>query len=193
MTVDLTPFAQVDIGQARAWLKGFSRRIAPSTISADDLEAEGLIAMWQAYEKRGNDGRNLDSYLIQAAKWQILQVLDRRKWTGQDKTRAPRGRNSPGHVIHADQVEQLHPDHVMANWDEAAADAAGYCAAELADVRSQVRDALAFLPPSHRDRLFRKFWLDESVPLAGGWWGSPNYGARTRLRAQLAHLQHFAA
>lgn len=180
--------------KARSWLKGFARRVAPQSVSYEDLEAEGMIAMWKAYDK-GNATSNLDSYLIRAAKWQILRVLDRRQWTGQDKSPGAgfRGNqwqraDAPAGRIHPDQVEQLYPDDVMRDWDEVSGSEHGYHLAELDDLRSAVREAVAALSPSQRDRVFRKFWLDESVPLSGNWWRDPRWGVRARLVEKLAHL-----
>ncbi|MEV0267751.1 sigma-70 family RNA polymerase sigma factor [Hamadaea sp. NPDC050747] len=174
---------------ARSWLKGYARKMAPASISPDDLEAEGMYAMWKAYEKADTAKRgSLDSYLIQAAKWHILTVLNRRKWTGQEKTPAPHGINSKGGVIHADQVEQMYPDDVMREWDEVAGTEHGYAVAELDDIRAEVRAAVAELNPNQRDRVFRRFWLDEAVYTSGNWWNDPRWGVRAVLRAKLAHL-----
>ncbi|WP_329105570.1 sigma-70 family RNA polymerase sigma factor [Micromonospora sp. NBC_01699] len=184
----LPPFDEAVSGMAGPWLKGFARRLAPPSVSPDDLESEGLYAMWQAYQRLDGPGPNLDSYLIQAAKWHVLRVLNRRKWTGQDKVRAPRGVNSAG-VVHADQVEQSYPDDVMREWHEVSAEDAAYGVADLADVRAEVREAVAALAPTQRDRLYRKFWLDESVFLSGNWWRDPRWGARAVLVGKLGHLQ----
>lgn len=183
----LPPFEDQDIGMARSWLKGFVRKVAPSTVHPDDLEAEGLIAMWQAYGKLTEVKGSLDSYLIQAAKWHVLRVLDRRKWTGQEKTPAPRGVNSRG-VVHPDQVEQTYPDDVLRDWSETAFEEPGYTTSDITDVRAEVRRAVAELPASQRERIFKKFWLTESVPLSGGWWRDPKYGVKARLACDLAHL-----
>lgn len=182
------PFEELDIGKARNWLKGYAKRVAPAGIDPDDLESEGLIAMWQAHTKTAEESSgSLDSYLIQAAKWQIGRVLERRKWTGQDKPRAPRGINSKGLVL-ADQVERAYPDDVLRDWVETSAPEHGYEVVDNSDIAAEVRRALDVLTPTQKDRLVKKFWLHERVPLSGGWWGDPQSGAKIKLTAMLSHL-----
>ncbi|MFC6021520.1 sigma factor [Plantactinospora solaniradicis] len=181
-------FAEAIEGQPTEWVKWFAKRISPSSIDPEDLISEGIYGMWVAFEQRQAEGANLSSYLIQAARWQILRVLDRRKWTGQEKTRAPRGINSTG-IIHPDEVEQFYPSDIMSEWDEVATDD-GLERSDIADVRAEIRGAVAAIPnDNHRDKLFRKFWLDESVPLSGNWWRDPKFGARARLQESLSHLR----
>lgn len=161
--------------KARSWLKGYVKTYPEPYW--DDLESEGLLAMSQAYDK-ASKAKNLDSYLIQAAKWHIQQSWTRRLWTGQP--RIHHGGPFQGSRIYTDEIESLYPHSTMQDWSPVSTD-------QYSDpwLTERVLAAVNTLTQVQKERIFRKFWLDEAVLLTGGWWSDPRNGAKHKLRREL--------
>lgn len=144
------------------------------SISSDDLRQEARIAIWKALPKSA--GSNPVSYLMTAAKWRVSNVASGSKLqTGQEPFRGrPR----------AEIPVEVDPEHP--SW--------GSVDPETMDYSDQavVREAVNTLPDVYKDRVFRRFWLDEAVHLTGKWWCGDR-GVRNRLLEELEWLRHSSA
>lgn len=134
--------------------------------------------MWQSFPKV--DPRHpgsLDSFLIQIAEWRIRDLFRRRSLTGQEtKYRRIDPRDIRPTATMADTVaEEAEFDRVEELVDVAAA-------------REEIRQAVHNLYPPFRDKVYRRFWLQQPVPFSGHWWHGPS-GAKRTLSQQLGHLR----
>lgn len=176
--------------KAKSWLKGYAGRIArqQKAFDYDDLMQEGLVAMWRAHRERdhSNPG-SMDSYLIQAAKWKILNLLDGKSLTG---GRASSQRSNKGEKkLRWHEAESAYDHRTMADWDQVAITDPLLEAVGGTGISARVADALSKLTPTQHERIYRKFWLDEVVYTSGRWWYDPKCGARAILREELADLR----
>lgn len=177
----------IDGSKAQRWLVGFSYKMSSHWAPAEDLYQEGLLEMWGAYSTRTEDRGNLDSYLIQAAKWRILSLLDGRSWTGEDR---PHWHPSWGKKPRGYEVEIGYGNEVDEDWVAFALPEPSYETVEIDDSRREVRRVIRHnLTPLQRERVFKKWWRDEALPLYGAWWYGKNVGAREKLASQLGHLE----
>ena len=151
------------IGNYHSWLYKMARVYRSfDSNDHDDLVQEGRVAIWKALDTYDPALGALPSWLTTAAKMRMREVVHRGNWTG---TLGAKGhtRESPAIPVEIDEF-----DRAGEEFDHDAA----------MDVRAAVRE----LSPSVRGAIFRRFWLDESVPT--GLWAR----AKPELRARLAHL-----
>lgn len=128
-------------------------------IRDEDARQEARIKMWQEYTRLEDVGnRDLAMYLLRAGKWGMLNHY--------------RKKEPPIPVeIHEENPYFMYDleDHL-----------------ESIDAREKVRAAVdAVLSTGQKDKVFRKFWLDEVVYLKGAWWYHNAWGARAKLRKAL--------
>jgi len=135
-----------------------------------DLAQEGSVAMWRALRTYDPDKGALPSYLTTAAKWRMQECASRETWTG---TMSSRGhiREKPATPV---EPRMLDPDRC---WTEMAE------GVMLAYHRGEVGRVLSGFSLSVQSALYRKFWLDETVP--HGLWCK----AVPALAEQLSHLR----
>ena len=152
------------------WLFRIAYDLLPFRSSeVEDLVQEGRVAMWKALHNFDESKGSLPSLLTRNAKTAMRDKVRRQTWTGAPRARGHR-RERPATPV----------DNLMAMDKRRVPFPAS---ADIAAHREEVRNAVAKLSPSVRDAIFRKFWLDESVPT--GLW----YRAKPKLAEELSHLR----
>lgn len=143
----------------------------------DDLVQEGRIAMWRALATYDPLLGALATYLTNAARSRMADVVRRNgTWTG----RPPRYGHDKG-----DGVEEM--------WSpvdiQSIQSPVEFRASDLAYHDRQIQRAINDLTPRQREYTIRRFWLDEApkdlcLEIGNGW-----VGAKPKLRQSLRHLQ----
>ena len=134
-----------------------------------DLAQEGWIAMWRALRAYDPARGALPSWLTGAARMRMKECASRETWTGSTGAR--------GHVRNRPPVpvpDEMIVDRIL----EGALDDV-----EMAYHHGEIMEALCELTEATRIAIYRKFWLDETVP-SGSWFHS-----KPRLRRRLGHLR----
>lgn len=147
-----------------------------NSIKDRDLRQEARIAMWEAYSKSTKE--NIESYLVKAARWRLDQISNQGRQMFGYPSNGTQVRGRPDKYIGMDIIPDL---MFWGSYDNTPDDPI---------LTKRVRQAVATLPPRMKDKVFRRFWLDEpGVQLSGTWWyGSHrSVGAKQKLLEALGH------
>jgi DNA-directed RNA polymerase specialized sigma24 family protein len=155
----------------RGWLFKMAAVYMPWNMSEHaDLAQEGFVAMWRAMQTYDPSQGSLPQWLTTAARLRMSECARRENWTGNQGKR--------GHVREkpAEPVDTSDPLRDKCHIEIADG-------VELAYHRGEIGRVLSGFSPSVRSALYRKFWLDETVPR--GMWCR----AIPELQEKLAHLR----
>ena len=150
------------------WLHATAWKYSSDSSTHEDLVQEGRIAMWRGLTTFDASKGSLPSWLTSKARRGMLTAVQRRIWTGTPV--------SPPHVREI-PAPAIDPDKILTSTVGVPE------SADLAYHRAEILAAVACLPPGARAALYRRFWLDESVP-CNSW---SRY--RPMLAQRLSHLR----
>lgn len=155
----------------------------------DDLVQEARIAIWHSLSKHDRAKGALPSYVTRAAKWQMQDAVQRRKWTGQETTQGKRVEDRDRATASLDALVDAGVTEMLA-----AADVLEHVS--LAYHYGQIHQAVAGLEQRYRDYVFLRFWhgmtpaeIEAHAGVGGSlqrfWWKNK---IAPVLRERLSHL-----
>lgn len=155
----------------------------------EDLVQEARIAIWRSLRTHDRAKGALPSYVTQAARWQMHDAVERKKWTGQD---TKQGKARTDRIRPTDSLDAMF-DAGLTDMLMAADVLDEVC---LAYHHGQISSAIAALPQHHRQFVYLRFWAgmtDAEIKAhtgrsLGSLWRVSG-GIRDQLRSALLHLE----
>lgn len=170
------------LSQYRLWLLRVAREVGPA-VDQYDLAQEGHIAMWKALGTFDESKSvKLSTHLMNKARWRMQEVVARGTWTGK-----------PSEAGKKYRPECEPTDFGTSDFDVESVTREQAEAVMIAYHHGEIMDALNRLKPEHRRKVIDWFWRGVVDNKNRSWWDSKGYGARDKLRAELAHLSELAS
>jgi DNA-directed RNA polymerase specialized sigma24 family protein len=171
--------AEVFILAHKGWFIKVARQIAASSlVASEDLTQEGIIKVWQVWQKHPNQS---DYYYLKSAKRRMEDIAyGHRPMIGED-----RNQGTPVNPLNTgtDSFDKnLGEDLILADIipsSEVVEDN------DIAYHRKEIYDAINTLTLFQRSTVFRKFWLMDIEPKDFGNWQK----IKPKLRESLQHLE----
>lgn len=165
--------------------------LSPGHPEVDDLVQEGYIAMWHALDTYDPSSGALPAWLTSKARWRMLEVVQKRSWSGQPSRRD--GRNAVAVAAKVLSLDVSRGDGVSL------ADVLPGDEGVMEDVlaayhHGEIYQAISELTPSQRKYVHARFWQgmttnEMKAEIFGydpsGLWNSAKNGARQKLADRL--------
>lgn len=170
------------LSKYRLWLLKVASEVGPS-VDQYDLAQEGHIAMWKAIKTwREESGVSLSTHLMNKARWRMQEVVARGTWTGKPSEAGRKYRPT---------LEAT--DMTTSDFDVEGVMREDVEAVMVAYHHGEIMHALSALKPDVRRKVVGWFWLGVIDQKNSSWWYGKGYGARDKLRVELAHLRELAS
>jgi RNA polymerase sigma factor (sigma-70 family) len=183
-----------DLAEYKPWLyRQAQTLLSPSSPDLDDLVQEGYISMWKALETYKPESGALPSWLTSKARFRMLEVVQRRNWSGQPSRRD--GRNAvavPKTLsLDAEMGDGITLADILPGNDTMDSVLEAYH-------HGEIYDAISSLTPAQKQYVFARFWQGmtsgEMKAEVFGYdpsalWNSPRNGAKLKLAGKLREIR----
>jgi RNA polymerase sigma factor (sigma-70 family) len=182
-----------ELTEYRPWLyKQAHALLSPGDPEVEDLVQEGYISMWKALGTYKPDSGSLPSWLTSKARFRMIEVVQRKNWSGQPSRQ--HGRNpatSPKLLsLDASTGDGITLADILPGNDTMESVMEAYH-------HGEIYDAISSLTPAQREYVYARFWnglttAEMKAEIFGydpsALWNSQRNGARMKLAEKLSRI-----